>query len=442
MRMPRKILALVAGIALAVGVPAPAAADLAGHGGMVRSIDISPDGRRVLTGSFDFTAILWDFETQSEIARLDEHAGPVTSVQFLPGGKRALTTSDDMSAIIWDLAARKPLHRLEGHKHKVMTAAVSTDGRHIATGGWDKTVRIWDAETGELRRTIDVPVPVNAVAFIGDTMALAVGGHDPIIRLVNGSNGRKMGKLEGHRMGITQLRISGDGKRMLSASIDKTVRLWDLDDFSAVRTFEWHETPVFAAAFSPDGKSGISAGRDGFLVQWDMNQSEPVRQIKAHDTIVWAVAYSADGRFALSASSDETVRVWHLQTGDRIGEEAGGDSDEPKPWLTSEHPGAPLFKKCARCHSLSANGVRRSGPHLSGLFGRRAGSVPGYNYSSALTGVEFEWNDETLFALFDKGPDKVLPGTKMPVQRVSDSGKLTQLVEYLKQLTAPGGGGN
>jgi cytochrome c len=128
------------------------------------------------------------------------------------------------------------------------------------------------------------------------------------------------------------------------------------------------------------------------------------------------------------------VRIWHLKTGDRIGLAAEGD-DEPKPWLDSDHPGAPLFKKCARCHSLSANGRRRSGPHLSGLFGRPAGSVKGYNYSDALTGVDFRWNEKTLFQLFDQGPDKYLPGTKMPVQRVSDSGKLTQFVDYLKEIT-------
>ena len=109
--------------------------------------------------------------------------------------------------------------------------------------------------------------------------------------------------------------------------------------------------------------------------------------------------------------------------------------DEPKPWLDSDHPGAPLFKKCARCHSLSANGRRRSGPHLSGLFGRPAGSVKGYNYSDALTGVDFRWNKKTLFQLFDQGPDKYLPGTKMPVQRVPDSEKLTQFVDYLKEIT-------
>jgi cytochrome c len=137
----------------------------------------------------------------------------------------------------------------------------------------------------------------------------------------------------------------------------------------------------------------------------------------------------------LTASSDDLIRVWHLESGDRIGLAAEGDN-EPKPWLDSDHPGAKVFKKCARCHSLSAEGKGRSGPHFAGLFGRAAGSVEGYNYSSALTGVDFRWNQKTLYDLFDQGPAKYLPGTKMPMQLVPDAEQLTQLVEYLKELTA------
>jgi cytochrome c len=89
----------------------------------------------------------------------------------------------------------------------------------------------------------------------------------------------------------------------------------------------------------------------------------------------------------------------------------------------------------ARCHALTADGPSRSGPHFANLFGRKVGSVSGYHYSDALKSADFEWNDETLFRLFDIGPDKMLPGTKMPVQRVTDDAQLTALVDYLKVLT-------
>ena len=436
MKIPRlgpKTLIILSLVFLAAGM-GPAGADMSGHGGMVRALDVSPDGSRVLTGSFDFTARLWDFAEQTEIGVLDAHVGPVTNVAFVGDGSRAITTSDDQTAILWDLKTLKPIKRLNGHGHKVMGLALSPDGATAATGSWDKTVRLWDLKTGKTVLTIKNTSPVNAVIFADGGKKVISGDHDGKIRIWNARTGSIEGALEGHEMGITGLSLTPDGRRLLSASIDKTLRLWDLEKLEEIRSFGDREGPVFANAVSPDGRTALMAGRYGYLVQFNIATGKPVRTIRAHEAIIWAVGFSPDGRFALTASSDEQVRVWHLESGDRIGLTAEGE-DEPKPWLDSDHPGAPLFKKCARCHSLSANGKRRSGPNLAGLFGRLAGSVKGYNYSQALNGAPFRWNEKTLFELFDEGPDKYLPGTKMPVQRVTDNEKLKQLVDYLKEIT-------
>lgn len=429
------LIPVILGIALWSSAADRAAADLIGHGGMVRAVDVSPDGSKVLTASFDYTARLWNFVEQTEIGVLDAHAGPVTNVTFLPDGKRAITTSDDMTAILWDLDTLKPIRRFTGHHHKVMGVAVSPDGKTAATGSWDKTVRLWDIASGKQRLVIKNDSPINSVVFADGGKLIVAGDHKGKIHVWDAATGGIRGTLDGHRMGITQLDVSPDGHRILSASIDKTMRLWDLRTMKQASGHAEHDGQIYAAAFSPDGKTAISGGRYGYLILWDLATFKPIRTIKAHDKIIWDARFSPDGRYALTASSDERVRVWHLGTGDRIGLTGEAD-DEPKPWLTSDHPGALLFKKCARCHSLSPNGHKRSGPHLAGLFGRPAGSVKGYNYSKALTGVNFKWNEKTLFQLFDQGPDKYLPGTKMPVQRVTDPEQLNELVDYLKQITA------
>ena len=423
-----------------LGVAGPANADMSGHGGMVRALDVSNDGRQVLSGSFDFTARLWDFAEQKEIGVLDDHEGPVTSVKFI-GADRALTASDDKTAIVWDLKTFKPIQRLEGHEHKVMGLAVSNDAKHAATGSWDRTVRLWDLNQGKAIQVFRHSSAVNTVVFTESGKTIAAGGHDGKIWVWDIGSGRSKGVLEGHELGITGLSASPDGKRLLSSSIDKTLRLWDLKTMTEVKVYKEHEAPVYTVAFSPDGKTALSAGREGTLVQWNLtdgNLLRVIRAIRARKTIIWSAAFSPDGRFVLTASSDDLIRVWHLESGDRIGLAAEGDN-EPKPWLDSDHPGAQVYKKCARCHSLSADGKGRSGPHFAGLFGRAAGSVEGYNYSSALTGVDFRWNKKTLYDLFDQGPAKYLPGTKMPMQLVSDPKQLTQLVEYLKELTVEKG---
>ena len=225
---------------------------------------------------------------------------------------------------------------------------------------------------------------------------------------------------------VTRLTVAQDTGEMTAA------------EHAELEKFEDHENQVYAVRFLPGDKGFVSAGRNGFLVHRVFGNPDPIRVLKVHERIVWTLAVSPDGRFVATGSSDDTARVWHLETGDRIGGEAETVAGEPMPWLTSDHPGAKLFGKCARCHALSAEGGRRSGPHLFGLFGRKVGSVPGYNYSDALRHGDFQWNQKTLFDLFDKGPDKYLPGTKMPVQRVPNAQDLAQLIDYLEVITKNG----
>ncbi|MEK9670912.1 MAG: c-type cytochrome [Rhodospirillaceae bacterium] len=434
------------GVLLAVLWTGATRADLIGHGGMVRAIDVAPDGRTVLTGSFDFTVRLWDFGTQTEKAVLDGHEGPVTSASFFPDGKHAVTTSDDRRAIIWNVQTGKSERRLEGHRHKVMAAAVSSDGALVATGSWDMTVHIWDAATGKSIRVIDLRTPVNDVAFVaggagGKEKWLAAGGHDGKITLWRVADGKFEGVLEGHVRGISKMSASSDGRRLVSASIDRTIRLWDVPGMKELKVLQHSDDragQVYSTDISPDGRRALSAGKDGRIMVWNLDTGQVLQTIPAHTKIIWAVGFTPDGRFALSGSSDEKAAVWHLETGDRIGL-TGDEKDEPQPWLESAHPGAKLFTKCAPCHALNAAANRRSGPHFKGLWGRRVGSVSDYNYSGALKGKEFIWNEKTLFDLFHQGPDKYLPGTKMPVQLVPDDEQLAQLIDYLRVLTGPKG---
>lgn len=434
----RRVKAAAFGVAAVLIAQAPPAfADLLGHGGVVRAVAVSPDGRRVVTGSFDYSVRLWDFVEQSEIGVMEGHAGPVNAVAFLGGGARVVSAGDDGLAIVWDLTEGKPLFRLEGHRQKVMGLAVAVDGREIATAGWDQAVRLWNAADGRPGRVFSAVAPMNAVVFAAEGRLVVAAGHDGALHLWDRHSGAARGKLEGHERGVTHLSVSADGRRVLSAGIDGTVRLWDMIGLREIAVFRHHDQQVYAAAFLPDGQSALSAGRGGILSVWTLADGKVRRAIRAHETMAWGLAASPDGRFAVTVGSEGSGRIWHLDTGDRIGGEVAAD-DEPQPWLTDAHPGARLFTKCARCHALAEAGPKKSGPHFTSLFGRRAGSLSDYRYSAALKDASFAWDETSLFRLFSDGPDVMLPGTKMPVQRVPDAGQLRQLIDYLKHATAPG----
>ncbi len=115
---------------------------LAGHEGRLASAQFSPDGTRIVTGSLDGTARVWDAATGKPLATLTGHEGSVMSAQFSPDGSRIVTGSYDKTARVWDATTGKPLATLTGHEDEVGSPQFSPDGSRIVTASSDKTTRI------------------------------------------------------------------------------------------------------------------------------------------------------------------------------------------------------------------------------------------------------------------------------------------------------------
>ena len=138
---------------------------LSGHGDGVWSAAYSPDGRRIVTASFDQTARIWDADTAKQLAVLSGHGDAVVSAAWSPDGRRIVTASFDHTARIWDAAAGVQLAVLSGHGDGVWSAAWSPDGRRIVTTSADQTARIWDAN---VLADLDAQVAWSQAAKIDD----------------------------------------------------------------------------------------------------------------------------------------------------------------------------------------------------------------------------------------------------------------------------------
>jgi WD40 repeat protein len=111
----------------------------------VDSASFSPDGSRVVTGSLDQTARVWDAKSGAEVVTLKGHTGVVNSASFSPDGSRIVTGSSDSTAKVWDAESGAEVLTLKGHYARVTSASFSPDGSRVVTGSWDRTARIWDA---------------------------------------------------------------------------------------------------------------------------------------------------------------------------------------------------------------------------------------------------------------------------------------------------------
>jgi WD40 repeat protein len=327
---------------------------LTGHTARVRDAAFSPNGRYVLTASDDKTARLWDSRTGELVRTLEGHTEAVRGAAFSPDGERAVTTSLDHSARVWSVETGKPSAVLE-HDDVVSSAAFSPDNRRILTVSGDNTTAgIWDAQTGERI----APLPGQTAAFSPDGHSIVTSDGDAA-RIWNADRGEFAMVLRGHRSRVTSAVFSPDGRYVLTASDDKTARLWSArtETNTQMAVLAAHMGSVRSAVFSPDGRRALTAsdnsvrlwdaeagrqiaaftrmglgsaafGPDGRLVAVpdgntvvvrDANTGEREdRVLKGHSAAVRSAAFSSDGRRIVTASDDRTARVWDVQTGGQI----------------------------------------------------------------------------------------------------------------------------
>ena len=209
-------------------------------------------------------------------------------------------------------------------------------------------------------------------------------------------------RLTGHTNDVQSVTFSKDGKSIISASRDKTIRIWDLSKKSSVELVG-HEEPVLSAILSSDQKTLVSAGFDGLFI-WDLTTKKITHRLRGHESAVLSVAFMAEEKQLVSAGADGTVRMWD------IGTTEGDWPDQSKqgPVLCAASPDANLIASAGYVPTLKS-GMLLIGP-VSGI-GRahqELGLLSSFSSGRKNPGVgRGRWHHSNLGCKNEKGSGKV-----------------------------------
>jgi tricorn protease-like protein/mono/diheme cytochrome c family protein len=214
----------------------------------VFGVAFSPDGKLIGAVGADRAMRIWEVESGKPVATIEDHADWVLDLAFSPDSKRVVTASRDKTCKVFDVAKKESLVTFPNHGQSVSAACFSTDGKTAASVGDDNLVRIWkpEDEAKQSRQISGFGGAPFKLLFTPDGKSLLAAGADKTVRVFSVASGAPEKALQGHTDWIYALAVSPDGKTVASGSWDGEVRLWSLPDGKLTRTIV--AAPGFKAA--------------------------------------------------------------------------------------------------------------------------------------------------------------------------------------------------
>ena len=328
---------------------------LRGHTHHLTHATFSRDGKEIITSSHDGTVRIWDAQTAEQRFRIGGHSDTVLTAEFGANATSIVSASWDGTVRLWDLSARMAQYIRLGHVNLRTKAQFSRDGRYVISASYDRSAQLWDhlgdgsikwfadpinridsisisrdgtrvvANTkdgprifsfpdGKLIAALDIRSSVAArEAFSADDrrVVLAVQGL-PFGAIVDVDSGTVIHALEGHTDEVISASFSPDGRRVVTASKDRTVAIWDAENGSRLIKID-HPKELWDAGFSADGKLLITAAGDGIARVWSSEDGSLISELVSEDQEVLSADFSPDGKRAVTAHASGAVRVWDIE---------------------------------------------------------------------------------------------------------------------------------
>lgn len=282
--------------------------------GAANTLAISPDGETLVGGHSNGEITLWNLNT-GKLLLINSHpdyTGSIYSIAIHPKGKLLFCSGSSQDIQVWHLKTGEMQRPLSGHSTAVNSIAISPDGQTLASGSADRSIRLWNIKSGRLLFTLQGAFSfVTSVAFSSrtDKNILASGSQDGTIRLWNLETKSALDTLAGHAGKICSMAFSPDGKTLVSAGAEGTIKLWETQS-GVSSSFAVPKAGASSVAISPDGNLLVSGGEDCTIRLWNLKSRELLETLTEHTGKICAIAFGPESDTFVSSSADQTIKVW------------------------------------------------------------------------------------------------------------------------------------
>jgi len=276
---------------------------------------ITPDGKTLIKGKFGSKAKQWDIASGKGIMEFTGHQKAVLCYDLSKDGKRLVTGGGDGKIIYWDVAKGDTIKTIQAHREPILDIHFNSDETKVAASSWDARLITWDLSTGKSINFFDFEnnSALNILWSQNDLYLFAGQGKD--LKMYELDSKVAVRDFVGHSDVISSLRVSADGQKILSASWDGSIRIWNISTGLMEKKFIGHRGAAHIAIFGNDGKTIFSAGADRQIRVWDIATAKVIRTFDGHKAEVTSLLFSPDNKMLISHGVDGATKFWDLNSG-------------------------------------------------------------------------------------------------------------------------------
>lgn len=287
-----------------------------GHTAQITAVDVSRDGKIILTSSVDKTLILWDYFSGHEIVKLSGTEYGMTSCSFAPNAKFVASAGWDKKIRIWSLDSLSEIISWEAHPGGVNQIKILPDSKRIASVGKDGNMCIWTALNGSLEKRIKTSnVASNSLDVSVSGKIIATGDASGKLKIWDGSSFTLIKEISTGSVMIKSISISADERIIAIAGQDFSIKVFDVNSSKLLFDFKADYQMWSAVSISADSKKLAATSFNGFVYEWNLENGALIFSKQVNTYMGTAITYMPDSKNILSCGAGNEITVLRADEG-------------------------------------------------------------------------------------------------------------------------------